>query len=190
MITADLRNITALSEFTQRIRDIQEEAHGEGYCDIHDGIVKCMENSSSYKELGVNQGGTAAAALMTNPERIELIDLTMKRFDEYLGPIAREYCEKNNISLTTLEMDSTSKNAVTDSFDVLLIDSYHKPDHLRKEMNLHKDYINKYMIFHDTNIISNGLKMAIISFTNNNPWKIVEDNQRSNGYMVIERTGW
>lgn len=190
MITADLRNITTLPEFTQKIRSIQEEAHGEGYCDIHDGIVKYMENSKSYKELGVNQGGTAAAAIMTNPERVELVDITMARFNEFLGPIAREYCEQNNILLTTLETDSTHKAAVTDSFDVLLIDSYHKPDHLRKELNLHKDYTNKYMIFHDTNVISNGLKLAIFGFTNENPWKVVEDNQRNNGFMVIERTGW
>ena len=190
MITADLKNITTLPEFTKKIRDIQEEAHGKGYCDIHDGITKYMKNSKSYKELGVNQGGTAAAALMTNPERIELIDLTMERFNESLGPIAREYCKKNNITLTTLETDSTSKEAVTDIFDVLLIDSYHKPDHLRKEMNLHKDYTMKYMIFHDTNITSYRLKLAIINFTNNNPWKVVEDNQCNSGYMVIERTGW
>lgn len=186
MLTADLSNIFTLENFNSEIRKQQEDYHGKGYCDIHDAVFKFTKKCESYKELGINQGGTASAALLCNPKRIELLDLTLQRYNENLRPIAQGYCRTNKIELTTLEVDSTSPKAVTKNFDILLIDSYHKAPHLRKELDLHKDYTDKYIILHDTSpSLHYQLRPEIIRFIRNNPWEIVEESQKNAGYIVL-----
>lgn len=186
MITADLSNVFTLKEFNDEIRKQHEKAHGQGYCDIHDAIFKFTKGCESYKELGVNQGGTASAGILCNPKRVELLDRTLARYREYLKPIAEGYCNANDIKLTTLEVDSISPQAVTTDFDVLLIDSYHKAVHLKKELNLHKDYTNKYIILHDTTpTMSNDLRQEVLRFVKNNPWEIADEGTASVGYMVL-----
>jgi hypothetical protein len=185
MITADLSDIFTLKQFNTEIRRIHEEKHGEGYCDIHDAIFRFMKGCDSYKELGVNQGGTASAGLLCNPKRVELVDLTLARYNEFLRPIAQGYSEMNNIELVSREIDSTSPRCVTQDFDVLLIDSYHKGAHLRKELDLHKKHTNKYIIMHDTNHHPNGLREEVLRFCRTNPWEVADEGKTNVGYMVI-----
>lgn len=186
MITANLSNIFTLKQFNEEIRKQHETAHGEGYCDIHDAIFQFTKGCESYKELGVNQGGTASAGLLCNPKKVELVDITLAKYSQYLRPIAEGYCKTNKIELTTLEVDSISAKAVTTDFDVLLIDSYHKAKHLKKELDLHKDYTNKYIILHDTTPSpSNDLRQEVIRFIKKNPWEIADEGTANVGYMVL-----
>ena len=88
MVTAELDGVKTLEEFHYEIRKQQEEAHGADYCAIHDAIFKYMKDCNSYMELGINQGGTASAALLCNPKEIYLIDIDLTKYNTFLKSIA------------------------------------------------------------------------------------------------------
>ena len=46
MINSELGHVKTLEEFNSEIRRQQEEAHGKGYCDIHDAIKQHKDNDA------------------------------------------------------------------------------------------------------------------------------------------------
>ena len=136
MINSELGHVKTLEEFHSSIREQQEEAHGEYYCAIHDAIQRNLKDCNSYMELGVHQGGTAAAAMLCNPKEICLVDTDMSRYKKFLMPIAQEYCVRNNIKLDLRQVDSTGFGSINPT-DMLVIDSYHHPNHMTKELEVH-----------------------------------------------------
>ena len=188
MINSKVDHCKTLEEFYFEIRKQQTDAHGEHYCNQHDAISKYMKECTSYKELGTHQGGTAAAACLTNPKSVNLIDISMEKYNQSKH-LFEKYCTENNIDLVVLEMESTNPKGVSEC-DLLLIDSRHEPNHLKKELDCHAKKVNKYMIFHDTSIINGrqneSLYHVLEDFTGKNTvWKIIERDQRSVGYTVL-----
>ena len=145
MINAELSHVTTLQEFNSEIRRIQEEAHGENYCAMHDAITKHLEECNSYMELGTHQGGSASAAMLTNTKSIQLVDIDFSRYNKFLKPIASKYCRENDIELSIKEMDSRSLGVVKE-VDMLVIDSVHKPEFMQEELDLHGSNVKKYII--------------------------------------------
>lgn len=188
MINADLSKVKTLKEFYKEIRRQQEAAHGNDYCEQHDAIQKYLKECDSYKELGTHQGGTAAAALLMKPKRVELVDLSMEKYRKYAKPIFEEYCKKNNIELSIKEMDSTSQQAVSNEYDMMLIDSWHIRKHLEKELALHSSKIRKYIIFHDTNAVKELQKCIEDFCLKNLEWSIIEQGKTNVGYTVIRKS--
>ena len=184
MINSKVDHCTTLSQFYKEIRSQQEAAHGHDYCKQHDAIVRYMKFCDSYKELGTHQGGTAAAACLTNPKRVELIDISMEKFN-VSRHLFESYCEENNIELVVKEMDSTSPKGFSRT-DLLLIDSYHKAHHLAKELEAHADGVSKYIIMHDTCKPTDELYQYLVRFTSGiSPWRIVEHCTDNVGYTVL-----
>ena len=185
-----------LEEFYSEIRKQQERAHGRDYCHHHDSIVACIKEGqcSSYKELGTHQGATAAAALLSGKiKKIELVDISFDIFNPN-ETLFTDYCEKHNsIKFTKREIDSSSFESISkeedDRYDILLIDSRHHPEHMRKELNIHSDRINKYIIAHDTSLPTDQLWKELQRFIsiNSKKWKLKERNTTNVGYTVIER---
>lgn len=192
MINSKLDHVKTVKEFYESIRHQQESAHGEDYCQIHDAIKKYMKDCKSYMELGTHQGGTASTALLTNPEKIYLVDIDMSRYRKYLSPLAEEYCNKHNIELIVKEADSTSFMAINTT-DMLVIDSYHNPTHMQKELNVHGANVRKYIIAHDTSIINGrpneSLYLCLKNFASKNGWEVIERGTTNVGYTVIKNTG-
>lgn len=187
MINAELSGIKTLKKFYTEIRKQQEAAHGDDYCEQHDAIQKYLKECESYKELGTHQGGTAAAALLMKPKKIELVDISMEKYRKFAEPIFAKYCNENNIKLSVLEIDSTSQKSVTGEFDMMLIDSYHRRKHMEKELAIHHKKIKKYIVFHDTNAVKE-LQECIEDFCKNNTeWNIIEQGKNNVGYTVIKR---
>lgn len=190
MINAELSQVKTVKEFNVEIRKQQEEAHGVDYCQIHDAIKKYMKECKSYMELGTHQGGTASIAMMSKPNRIFLVDMDMSRYRKFLAPIAQEWCDKNNIELIIKEADSTSIGTINMT-DMLVIDSYHHPEHMKKELNLHGNNVRKYIIAHDTSIVNNkpneSLYQVMKQFADTNGWEVVERGLTNVGYTVIRK---
>tara|TARA_Y100000004_G_scaffold120489_1_gene135427 strand:- start:209 stop:784 length:576 start_codon:yes stop_codon:yes gene_type:complete len=191
MINSELGHVKTLEEFHSSIREQQEEAHGEYYCAIHDAIQRNLKDCNSYMELGVHQGGTAAAAMLCNPKQICLIDMDMSRYKRFLMPIAEEYCTKNNIKLDLRQVDSTGFGSINPT-DMLVIDSYHHPNHMTKELEVHGKNVSKYIIAHDTSIINgrpnDALFHVLAKFADENKWEIVEREHRNVGYTVLKKS--
>ena len=192
MINAKLDHVKTLPEFYTEIRKQQEEAHGSEYCWQHDAMQKLMrEECNTYKELGTHQGASAAAACLTNPKSAELIDINHEKIRPF-EHIFVEYCKENNIKLNIREMSSIDPKSVSPT-DLLLIDSNHQPTHLIKELQLHKDYVRKYIVLHDTSRLfgkpDDRLWQVAQNFCSGiTPWVIHFRETASVGYTVLKNT--
>jgi hypothetical protein len=190
MINADLSNVKSVAGFNKEIRKQQEEAHGEDYCQIHDAIKKYMKECKSYMELGTHQGGTASVAILCKPNRVYLVDMDMSRYRKFLEPLASDFCDKNDIELIVKEADSTSFTTINMT-DMLVIDSYHHPAHMQKELNTHASNVRKYIIAHDTSIVNgksnDSLYQCLAKFASENNWEIIERGTTNVGYTVLKK---
>lgn len=187
MINAELSHVTTLEEFYSEIRRQQEEAHGHDYCQQHDAIQRLLKTEcKTYKELGTHQGGTAAAALMMKPAKVELIDISMEKYRRFAKPIFEKYCKDNNIELIIKEVSSTSLESLGSQVDLMLIDSRHVRPHMEAELNLHHGNVSKYIVFHDTTAVPELYK-GIVNFCARQPWEIIERGTANVGYTVIKR---
>lgn len=190
MINADLSGVATLPKFNKEIRRQQTEAHGEDYCAIHDAIKKYMKDCKSYMELGTHQGGTASAAMLTKPNRVYLVDMDMSRYRKFLEPIAADWCDKHDIELIVREADSTSVGTLNMT-DMLVIDSYHHPAHMQKELNLHGPNVRKYIIAHDTSVVNSkpneSLYNCLKNFADRNGWEVIERGTTNVGYTVLKK---
>ena len=190
MINADLSNVKSITGFNKEIRRQQEEAHGEDYCQIHDAIKKYMKECKSYMELGTHQGGTASAAMLCKPNRIYLVDMDMSRYRKFLEPLASDFCDKNDIELIVKEADSTSFTTINMT-DMLVIDSYHHPAHMQRELNTHASNVRKYILAHDTSIVNgkpnDSLYQCLAKFASENNWEIIERGTTNVGYTVLKK---
>jgi hypothetical protein len=190
MINAELTGITTLKKFYSEIRRQQEEAHGDDYCQQHDAIERYLKKGDVYLELGTHQGGTAARAMLNNPKKVVLVDISMEKYRKFLEPIAKKYCAKNSIELDVRECSSTEPVSAAKA-DVLLIDSMHQRRQMENELRIHGGNISKYIIAHDTSII-NGRKNeelynCLVDFSNKNSWKVLERGTTNVGYTVLEK---
>jgi len=197
MINSDLEHVITLEEFNSEIRRQQEEAHGFDYCQIHDAIAKYMKDCESYLELGTHQGGTASVAMLSKPEKIYLLDIDMSRYKKFLDPIATKYCAINGINLSVEQGDSTSSKTKTYlqttlfTVDMLVIDSYHVPSHMEKELRLYGKNTNKYILAHDTSMLmgvnNNCLYQCLKSWAEKNNFKEIEHGTTNVGYVVFQK---
>jgi hypothetical protein len=188
MKKSELKNITILEKFHKEIYRQQEENHSEHYCAIHHAVVKYWNEGKceSYIELGVHQGGTASNILLQKPKKVVLVDKNLDLYREHLEPIAIHYCDQHNIELKTKECESIDLEAIELNCDMLLIDSYHKPDYMLQELSTHAHNIKKYIIAHDTYAVR-SLHKCLEDFAIKNKWKVLEYNKQNVGYTVLGR---
>lgn len=191
MINSKVDHCKTLEEFYIEIRRQQEEAHGAYYCAQHDAIQRYIKDCDSYKELGTHQGATAAAACLMKPQSVELVDISLEKYSKSKH-LFEDFCNRNSIQLTAKEISSVDVNS-TSPCDMLLIDSYHHPNHLAKELTLHAPYVRKYIILHDTSIINgkanDSLYRVLQEFTSGiTPWVIAHRDTRNVGYTVLVNT--
>lgn len=188
MINVDLSHVKSLQDFYDSIIAGQAEAHGADYHEQHDAIRRYLQPNDTYMELGTHQGSTAARAMLNNPKKVVLVDISMEKYNKFLKPIAEEYCSENNIELVIHECSSTDGQC-THKTDILLIDSVHQRSHMEKELELHGHNVSKYIIAHDTSIINGrsneSLYQCVMEFAKNNDWEEIERGTNNVGYTVI-----
>ena len=191
MINAKLDHVKSLPEFYTEIRKQHEESHGIEYCWQHDAMQRLMQSCNSYKELGTHQGASAAAACLTNPESVTLIDIDLHRWRPFEN-LFNDYCKENNIKLTVKEISSIDTES-SSPVDLLLIDSNHQPTHLIRELELHKNTIKKYIVLHDTSRLfgkaDDRLYRVAEDFCSGiTPWQIVFREKTNVGYTILKNT--
>ena len=188
MINSELGHCKTVEEFNNEIRRQQEEAHGAEYCSIHDAIKKYSWGCDAYMELGTHQGGTASKAMLSGFSKIHLVDMDMSRYNKFLKPLAEQHCKDNDIDLKVVQTDSTGLGALGHS-DMLMIDSYHHPTHMMKELDLHGGTVRKYILAHDTAIVNgrpnDSLFQVMRHWAHANRWEVLEHNVNNVGYTVI-----
>jgi len=185
MINSELGHVKTLEEFNSEIRRQQEEAHGEDYCKIHDAIVKYMKDCDSYMELGVHQGGTASAAMMTNPGFVQLVDISFegnKNFsDKYLGSIISS--KSNNFY--NIFSSGSNLNKANFKFDISKIKSFYKDKgffDIDVSYSLYNKSLSKYLLIFN---IDEGNRYEInnIEYKNSN----IDEKNLSKIYQNLDR---
>ena len=81
--------------------------------------------------------------------------------------------------------------------DLLFIDTWHTYNQLKKELELHGNQAQKYLVFHDTYTFglcgedgrdAKGLLSAVIEFVMANPhWRFHTYRTNNNGLTILER---
>jgi len=73
--------------------------------------------------------------------------------------------------------------------DFLHIDSLHEPNYLAKELDMHSNYVSKYIMFHDIKQNKWELWKVIEKFLQkNSTWKLKTKYEKGScGYALIER---
>lgn len=192
MINAKLDHVKTLGQFYTEIRQQHEEAHGIEYCWQHDAMRDCMSVCNSYRELGTHQGASAAAACLTNPKSVELIDISFEKWRPF-EQLFRDYCKENKIKFTATEVSSTDPRTAR-PVDCLLIDSNHQPAHLIQELRLHGPVTKKYIVLHDTSRLFGKPDDRLWQVANAwvsegiSPWRIKFRETANVGYTVLENT--
>ncbi len=175
---------TTLPDYYKALRELQAGAHKETYLLVHDEIRNRLIDCESYTEMGINQGATLAAAVLQNLKQVRAYDIKLGWYIE-AQQLFENYAHDNNIDYKVFEMDTLK--CVIEPTDVLYIDTQHRYDHLTKELHLHANKVNKYIIFHDTHTMT-GLKRAVNEYVNKTPhWSIVTDCMENVGFMTIAR---
>jgi cephalosporin hydroxylase len=181
MITVNLTHIKTLKDFYSEIRSAHKKAHGDLYVAHHDKMMELATECTSYRELGVNQGATAAAVVLAGIRDIHLIDINMSRFKPY-QPLFESHIDTFNI----VAESSIKNNPLNDRpVDMLLIDSLHTANHVKAELRIHAPSVNKYIFFHDTHA-HKSLRQVVDNFVKDNPqWKLIEHFNQNVGYSLI-----
>ena len=190
MLTAKIEKAETLEDFYSQIRTQQEDSkhHGLHYCAHHDFIQKYMPECDSYKELGLHQGASAAAALLGGAKEVHLVDCTLERYNQQKH-LFEKFAEENNVSLNVYEMSSIDKQCAAQT-DMLLIDSLHKWYWTIQELELHAPVTKKYIVLHDTTIVAgrpSAIGPGIREWCKHNDWKVLEEETKNVGSMIIKR---
>ena len=189
MIKPDITHVKDIHEFYRTLKSAQEREHGRTYTGHHDALIKCAKECEVIKEIGVCQGGTLAALLLTNPKKLTGIDIEPKYFNPYKHHFEK-YAKENGIDFEYRVIDSHDEESVSEC-DMLHIDSLHRPDHLMGELKRHAKHVRKYIVFHDTaNARSSfGLFKTIAEYITfkEQQWSVVDHFIHNVGYTVIKR---
>tara|TARA_B100001093_G_C26854097_1_gene1026580 strand:+ start:1833 stop:2387 length:555 start_codon:yes stop_codon:yes gene_type:complete len=168
-------------EFIDNVKTLHEKAGDYESIKIYSAMADCLKECESYRELGTQQGASAAVAANCGIKSIELVDISFKNFRPWaylFDDVELFLYERSSINFSKIEL----KNV-----DFLLIDSLHKPNYLKKELNLHHNSVNKYIAIHDTNQFKNMQYEVELFIKNNKEWVLKEYYTKGVGYSIIER---
>lgn len=185
------------AETLEQAHQINESSWGVNNSKRYNDLMYYASQCDSVMELGVHQGSSLAAILMTKPRKVIGVDINLnlwKNGSETAGPglqqRAERFAEENHIELEVLGCSSINPICKR-QVEMLHIDSLHDSSHLRKELNLHADNVSKYIMFHDTAVSNNMLYNTVMEYIKDtgNKWNEVLHYDKNNtvGHLVIER---
>lgn len=175
-----------IDSFFQAIKDLKRRGPSAKYVapfmDIfYEYGLKC---NGHIVELGVEYVNSAWAWLKVKPKKITLCDIYLNlarhRLETY-----KELCKENGVELV-LENKSSLDITIKD-VDLLFIDSNHSYHHVSKELELHSEAVNKFILLHD-HIKFPDVKKATDDFLKmNNKWKVHKTLDEWPGLNILER---
>ena len=177
MNVQDFGHVKDLKQFYTEIRSFYEGHYTKDFLRYYDHLEQLAKECQSYRELGVMQGGSAAAVLTGNPDiKAELIDITFKHLNSH-----KHAFEGYNVKW--VEQDSLT--CEVNQSDMTLIDSQHHYKHVNRELLRYENTVSKYLVFHDANY--HEIQKAINECVARGKFKMHTMDDKSYGYCVLER---
>jgi hypothetical protein len=169
------------------------------YSDIYQHLPvlkKYTEECEHVTEMGVRDVVSTWAFLAGKPKILKSIDIVYNSNIE----LAKQLAKSENIDFEFILGDT--RKLTIENTDFLFIDTLHTYSQLKEELKIHKNNVNKYIAFHDTETFKNideplyenqpnnekgiGLWPAIEEFLlENKDWKILEHFPYNNGFTII-----
>jgi len=144
-------------------------------------------------DMGMNVGNFTRAIIASYPKKVVSADITVdppghpginKNIIKNPQLNLAKLCEKNNIDFTFI--NKSAIDIEPQPCDFISIDDKHTYEHVMKELELFSPMCSKYISFHDAAYAP--IAKAINDFlANNKNWKIVWNNRRDTGFVIIER---
>ena len=171
------------------------------YSDIKEHLPtlkRYAEECSHITEMGMRSIVSTWAFMMGLPDRLVSYDIDNPPKDRLL--LAMRAAMELNINFDFKKENVLEANI--EKTDLLFIDTLHRGSQLRKELKLHANKVNKYIIMHDTftfgekgeddnhqpTIKGDGLLIALDEFVNSRKeWVIKEVYKNNNGLTILER---
>jgi hypothetical protein len=186
----DFTKFNTLELWRSAFYEVSLEGYGNTSNLAHqDSIVRCAMECDVIKEIGVCQGGSLSAMMLTDPKKLTAIDINPINFNPYKS-VFQDYADRRGIDFTFMPVSSLDPSTVSPC-EMLHIDSLHTPDHLWKELNLHAATVSKYIIMHDTCNFktTSGLLPVIAKYITEveQCWQIDEHYMHRVGHTVLKR---
>lgn len=159
--------------------------------DIHEHLpflYELAKTCNSVTEFGVRIGMSTRAFLYAN--------VKLRSYDLFINPeldLLFEFAIKNNQDVKYIQADT--RIVSVEPCDMLFIDTLHTYQQLKKELELHIDIVNRYIVFHDIQSYGTigedgqlGLLPAILELLRDNfNWRVRNIFTNNNGILVIEK---
>jgi hypothetical protein len=168
-------------------------------------LLKYANECDHITEMGVRWVSSTWPLLLSNPKKLISYDIKKHpKINEVIN-LSKEY----KIDYIFVEEDVL--NVEIENTDLLFIDTLHTYNQLLRELELHSNKVNKYIILHDTttfedvdeliyehasdniknlNSLKHGLWNAVIDFLETdkgNIWEVKEKFTNNNGLTILER---
>ncbi len=183
MILANLKEATNINEYQTSLKQQLQKAHGEQYTDYLDEIYRLTKNSQSYREIGTYQGASTSTAMINNIPFVETIDLDFVHINPHKH-IFETHAQQNNVEFKMIQSDSLKYN-IDKTTEVLLIDGYHNPKHIAKELDKYAPWTTQTIILHDTTLFPRLWKSVQNFLSSHQDWKLVYRHTLNAGYTVL-----
>lgn len=164
-------------------------------------LKKYASKCDHVTEMGVRAANSTWGLLAGKPKRLILYDI----YDSGEIPGVLKSAKEENI-----DCSFHIQNVIEDGFEIeetdfLFIDTLHRYDQLKKELEMHASKVRKFIAFHDTvsygerdehdytGVIQekyekSGLNAAINEFLENNTqWEVAEIFTNNNGLTILKR---
>ena len=155
-----------------------------------DQLQECVRDPevNVVSEFGVYRGSSLIQMILANPMKIIAVDPNLSRLREHNLTLIESYASLHDIEIELIEAMSVNEKAIRE-VDFLHIDSLHEPNYLAKELDMHSNYVSKYIMFHDIKQNKWELWKVIEKFLQkNSTWKLKTKYEKGScGYAVIER---
>jgi hypothetical protein len=159
---------------------------------VHEHMITFNEYASKVNhvtEFGFGGGWSAAGFLMGKPKKFITYDIN-------LSGRANEYKEMVKDDTEFIAIEADTAEIEIEPTELLYIDSLHTYTHLKKELEIHSNKVEKWIMLHDTATFGArgedknypGLKQAIEEFVALHPeWVIKEIRMNCHGLTILER---
>ena len=92
--------------------------------------------------------------------------------------------QQNQIEFKMIQSDSLKYN-IDKPTEVLLIDGYHNPKHIAKELDKYSPWTTQTIILHDTTLFPRLWKSVQNFLSSHQDWKLVYRHTLNAGYTVL-----
>lgn len=160
-------------------------------------IYKYASKCETIIEMGVREVVSTWAFLAAKPKKMRSYDIVYSPNIEAAKTLAKDA----NIDFDFITQDVIAEDFEIEEVDLLFIDTWHRYDQLKQELQKHGNKAKKFLLFHDTETFGykdeeeedfrkqpQGLVQAIEEFLQENPhWTECERIVVNNGLTVLER---